>query len=168
MCTCCYDSCAHSVLRCCRTAVMQWALPYRGQEAAACRREDSALDTSDCRQCSRNWTTGDRTKNKTLILNKWFCIQSWHLCIHLLGLCIWILPASVLSSKMTVSEGGDGEEGGWKSRPCFCAQCSRAWHRSGWWSSRLRRWAAETLSNGLVLVLRSRAAWRTEHNLSQT
>lgn len=58
----CAFCCAHSVFSCCRTAVIQWALPYRGQEAAACRRDDSALVTSSFREWSKNWITGDTSK----------------------------------------------------------------------------------------------------------
>lgn len=38
---------------------MQWALPYRGQEAAACSRDDSARLTSSCRESRSSCTTGD-------------------------------------------------------------------------------------------------------------
>jgi len=87
---------------------------------------------------------------------------------YVLGQCILILPARVLSSKMTASDALGKGEGGWKGRPCSWAQCSRASVRWGWGSSRWRRCAAETLSKGLVLVLRSRAAWSTLRILSGT
>lgn len=77
------------------------------------------------------------------------------------------VPARVFCSRLEASDVCDWiNAGGWTGMCCFWIQLSNASCRPGWCSNRLKRWAAVTLSKGLVLVLRSRATCSKDCSLS--
>lgn len=91
--------------------------------------------------------------------------------MSLVGSCINMslssLPAKVFCSRVEASDTWDWfSAGGRRGMFCSWIQPSNASCRPGWCRSRLRRWAAVTLSKGLVLVLRFRATWSKDCSLS--
>lgn len=95
-----------------------------------------------------------------------FLIQGFR-CCSLISSALSSIPDKVFCSRIEASDAWDWfSAGGRRGMCCFWIQPSNASCRPGWCSSRLRRWAAVTLSKGLVLVLRSRATCSKDCNLS--
>lgn len=91
--------------------------------------------------------------------------------MNLVGPCINTslssIPAKVFCSRVEASDTWDWfSAGGRRGMFCSWIQLSNASCRPSWCRSKLRRWAAVTLSKGLVLVLRFRATWSKDCSLS--